>query len=309
MRFELGKALRDAGKHKEALEQFLGCFDEGSKHGSSQVGFRTSDLLSKISKLGVRYPPARKALVDRRNATSSAIQELSPPSLSGHPSREYFENATKLVGDFSALNRHIPDDANTLSLFQQLVSNPDRYSVVLEDLANRNLKFFIQNGLHEEIADVADVLYMASYTMHMHKVVNRFDDIREELPLDNGDIERSKERIFLWYEVLLATKRTKDAKLVADELADLWNEPQTYYLLATAGLRSKKPTFANVSHILTAIEGEHRNSAYYETYVRLLRTLGETDRAIQIAESHIDDPQLLEAVKDTIATLLKELSL
>lgn len=307
LRYDLGKALRAAGLYKEALEQFLWCFDEGPKHDSNQAHVRTSFLLSEISQMDGHYPPAIQALVDRREAASSGIQELPPPNLSGHPSREYFEKATKLVGDFSALNRYISDDANTLSLFQQLLGNPDRYSVVLEDLANRNLELFIENGLHEEISDVADVLHIAKYSMSIHKLLMRSDGLREELTLKDGDIERSKDRIFMCYEVLLAVQRTNDAYSVANELVDLWDEPQTYYVLAVSGLRSKKPTSANVSQVLTAIEREHRNIAYYKTYVQLLQSRGETDQAIQLAESHIDDPTLLATVKDKIATTLKDL--
>lgn len=113
--------------------------------------------------------------------------------------------------------------------------------------------------------------------------------------------------LFLWYEVLLGTQRTNDATLVVEGLVDLWDEPQTYYLLANSGLKSKKPTVANISQIPTAIEGEHRNTAYCKTYIQLLQSLDETYQAVQLAESRIDDPTLLETVKDTIASTQRDL--
>jgi thiol-disulfide isomerase/thioredoxin len=72
-REEMANALAGKGKYEEALTQYLWCFDHGAEHDASYAGVRLSFLVSEIGELGTRYPPAKKALEERRDAAETAL--------------------------------------------------------------------------------------------------------------------------------------------------------------------------------------------------------------------------------------------
>jgi thiol-disulfide isomerase/thioredoxin len=72
-REHLGDALAGRGRYAEALTEYLWCFDHGVEHEWSYSAVRVSFLLSDIARLGQKYPPAVKALEDRRDAAEAAL--------------------------------------------------------------------------------------------------------------------------------------------------------------------------------------------------------------------------------------------
>ena len=72
-RQQIAKALASKGQYGEALTEYLWCFDHGAEHNASYTGVRVSFLLSEIAELGKKYPPALKALEDRRDAAEAAL--------------------------------------------------------------------------------------------------------------------------------------------------------------------------------------------------------------------------------------------
>ncbi len=73
---EYGRALAARGKQREALDEYLWCFDHGLERSPTFAGVRTSFLVLDIATLGRRYAPAREALVERREATAMASHSI-----------------------------------------------------------------------------------------------------------------------------------------------------------------------------------------------------------------------------------------
>lgn len=101
-----GELVR-AGRYEEALAEYLWCFDEGEKANRAYSGVRVSFLLGDISRLGAKYPPAIKALEERRDAAEKRFLEGASPE-------------TESLGDALALNDHLKATDRNLALFDQI---------------------------------------------------------------------------------------------------------------------------------------------------------------------------------------------
>ncbi|MFI5335201.1 MAG: thioredoxin family protein, partial [Opitutales bacterium] len=102
-RTRLGFELAQAGQSEAALAEYLWCYDENlAKATQSYSGF----LLRNIAVLGEQYPPARDALIKRRDKAKAAF-------LSGNA-----DPAT--IRELSYLNISLQAEAETLALYDQL---------------------------------------------------------------------------------------------------------------------------------------------------------------------------------------------
>ena len=106
LRQEYADTLAREGKHAEALEEYLWCFDHGLEHGPSYVGVRLSFLLRSIVDLGSVHPPALEALEGRRDERSEDILQGS--------------GSVQQVRDVAAINRVLGESDRTLELFDRL---------------------------------------------------------------------------------------------------------------------------------------------------------------------------------------------
>ncbi len=70
-RMALADELSKKGDFQTALGHLLWCYDEGAKNNPAFVGVRSSFLLNQLAKLGKSYPPAKTALVERRDAAAA----------------------------------------------------------------------------------------------------------------------------------------------------------------------------------------------------------------------------------------------
>jgi len=106
-RADFADVLAQKGLYAEALEQYLWCFDHGLEHEEAYAGVRLSFLLADIVELAKKYPPARAALVERRDRRESA------------PLEELQEFAH--IQELTALNKYLGDQERSLALFDRLV--------------------------------------------------------------------------------------------------------------------------------------------------------------------------------------------
>ncbi|HYG24855.1 MAG TPA: sigma-70 family RNA polymerase sigma factor [Verrucomicrobiae bacterium] len=83
-RFTLGRELAAQGKHAEALQHFLWCYDEGVGQSRAFAGVRSSFLLMQLSELAKHYAPARDALIARRDAAEQKIISGNPDPYDVH---------------------------------------------------------------------------------------------------------------------------------------------------------------------------------------------------------------------------------
>ncbi|MBC7366645.1 MAG: RNA polymerase sigma factor [Undibacterium sp.] len=105
-RYDLGKALVHADRTPEALDEFLGCFDEGVMQAPGVAGIRRISLLNDIKRLGEIYAPAQAALLKRRERTQAAV--LTGQATNG------------AIADLVALNQALGEADQSLALYDQL---------------------------------------------------------------------------------------------------------------------------------------------------------------------------------------------
>src|SRR5207248_129151 len=72
-RMRAGELLAQQGKHREALDEFLWCFDHGKAADAAFHSARLSLLLNDMAQLGRAYPPATKALEQRRDSARQVL--------------------------------------------------------------------------------------------------------------------------------------------------------------------------------------------------------------------------------------------
>ena len=109
-RYDLAKTLAQSGKSAEALEHFLWCYDVGMVQVASYVGVRNSFLTGDMGRLAAKYPPAREALVTRRDEAKVRL-------LGGD---------ARATSDFAALNDALGDHYSNISTFEQLPAGDPR---------------------------------------------------------------------------------------------------------------------------------------------------------------------------------------
>ena len=203
-RQQLGDELARQGKHAEALEQYLWCFDHGNEHGMGYFGVRLSFLLSSIAQLGQKYPPALTALRERRDRTVAAVLEGKADTL------------TAL--DISALNRELHEPERTLELYDQLGRDKTKGNAPLRTmLFNQVLDALIAAQRYQDVVDGAgDITATLQQNIAEHRLTAaRFKD-QTDSPVD---YMRGKlvEKGAQYYEALLVVKQAKSADEVRED--------------------------------------------------------------------------------------------
>jgi len=125
-RYELGKELLRTNNPAEALAEFLWCFDEGMVRAPSLTGVRLISLLPEIQAMAELYPPARSALLERRDLAQAAI-------LAGH-------QGDLAVSDFVRLNNAIGEREQSLIAFDQLAQESKLRLILGRELFPQFLK-------------------------------------------------------------------------------------------------------------------------------------------------------------------------
>ena len=99
------KSLTDEGSYEDALQHYLWYFDH-SRNDAGQKGVRLSFALSDWIELGRRYPKAKQALVEIRDADARQFSTGTG----------YFD----LFQEIAGINQYLNDTAATLTLFQSI---------------------------------------------------------------------------------------------------------------------------------------------------------------------------------------------
>jgi hypothetical protein len=100
-----------AGRFSDALALYLQCYEDGASIPTFK-GARNSGVLMQLAALGEKYPPAKAALLELREAAR----------------REALRDAGKAssVDDLAAINRVLHDDNSTIDLMDSLAADDAR---------------------------------------------------------------------------------------------------------------------------------------------------------------------------------------
>lgn len=117
-RMALAKELAKEGKFEKALDHLVWCFDEGGKNNPGFLPTRSGGLLSQIAELGQSYPPAKEALIQRRDAAEAKLKAGS--------------SDLGLVNDIVRLNRTLDDAGRTIQLFDEIPAGAPQRGMLAE---------------------------------------------------------------------------------------------------------------------------------------------------------------------------------
>jgi hypothetical protein len=221
-RMNLGRGFMAQGKYPEALEHFLWCYDEGLKHSPSYVGVRSSFLLNDLKNLANLYPPAKEALLARRDTAEQALINISPDLAS--------------VFQYHQLNEHLDQPVRTLELFDQLpVGHRARAAiadVALEQfLTARRYHDILEAGNPEATFDRAKLSFNA--------LTERNTPAREDLQVNIR--RRAVESGASALEALAGAGQVDRAIALANSVLDFDSSPETRGQLLKHAQRAGHP--------------------------------------------------------------------
>jgi hypothetical protein len=111
-RDDLAQELARAGRHAEALVEYLWSWDHGLEHDPSYLGVRGSFLLSWIEELARVHPPAKEAMLERGDAVAALVRE-------GRAEPQQMRDMIAIHAEFGLHDR-------TLALFDELARDDER---------------------------------------------------------------------------------------------------------------------------------------------------------------------------------------
>lgn len=281
-RIEYARTLVQMGKYKEALDEFLWCFDEGNKHLLGFAGVRLSFLLSDIARLGDKYPPALEALRQRRDAARERIilEKPKEPSL---------WNITSIMSDnpvleFAALNRDLGDEQETLALYDKMrMDKPDWPAVA--QLRKQSFDQLLRAKRYAEIAEATNIQVEIERKIAVQEQSTMF--VPEQY---RGTIKDSQRRLLIaeigdFYEVLIGVRDFDGADMLANRALKIDDSAETYQSLARHGYSTGAPTGANLSHARKAYDlTKGQSAAIVDTLARILHALEKKGEACDVLQ-------------------------
>lgn len=207
-RMQFARQLMIEGKQAEALEQLLWCFDHGLEAGPAFYGVRLSFLLGTIEQLGRKYPPAREALIQRRDQAEAQLSAGDATSQTFH--------------DYSALNRTLREDARTMKVFDGLsAADRDRLgaTAVVQNLLLEAKRY---DEIVEDDEDVAQLISVAASHLREAKTAS-IANPSAGIPRQQQAIAASRRRYAISsagdaIEILAGAEQTDHAKALVDDV-------------------------------------------------------------------------------------------
>ena len=259
---------------------------------------RLSFLLSDIERLGRRYPPARAALVERRQQAEQRIVDGS----ANHDD----------IAVYSSINWAFEDTDTTLALHDQVQEKGSLPDLVIQAFAHRVFDLQVEAKRYEQIVAEYDVPGRVEWHFDTYRNQMEFlrdwdgtfdaadgqlsEDIRKELEemMNEPGARESSQRthkdmlrqgVVSSYQVLVGAGLLEDAAEVAQRLTEELDDAETYNALAWAGYLTGSPVEANLAQARRAFEmTEGQDIAIVDTLARVLATLGHKDEAVSIGE-------------------------
>jgi thiol-disulfide isomerase/thioredoxin len=222
LRMQYAQSLAQKGKDAEALAEYLWCFDYGAEVSPSFIGVRLSFLLNEIEVLGKHYPPAEKALENRRDGRQAKI-------LSGTAD-------SKTMYDLVRLNEVLGQSGNTLALFDRLpTESPARHimagMIVDQLLAAKRYGDILSGGDPQAVfaQQVEMINYMMDTLNSNNPTTEMYKKSYRKSTVDTGTH---------YFEALAGLERNEEGKQLAQQILKFDPSAATHATLAEAAERA-----------------------------------------------------------------------
>jgi thiol-disulfide isomerase/thioredoxin len=231
-RMEYARALLQKGMRKEALDEYLWCFDHGVEHEPGFVGVRLSFLLGDIVDLGHVYAPALDALRQRRDAAEKAVLAATTD--------------LDVVSTFSAINRDLGEEARTLAAYDGLGKADARGTRTRQILFDHVIDALLSAKRYEDVATGAGDL-----SKRIDEQIREFEMMKRELagsPNENEIVPFLKGiqagKGAKYYEVMIGVGQLEQGAAAANQLIAFEGTGTTYAALIKSAARAGKPDIA-----------------------------------------------------------------
>ena len=238
-----GQTLARKGKYKEALAEYLWCFDEGAKADSAFSGVRLSFLLSSIVQLGKSYPDALNSLRVRRDKAETLLLTPNPN--------------TETAWDYKSLNYYLDDVDRSLALYDKLKA---KKSPIASELKVGVLELMLEKKRYLDIVssdeEVNDAVEQGIASYKSSAAYEK----------DESDYPSMKpyyiNQIAPYLQAYAGAGKEPETKSLMKKILALEKSPKTYASLLT---RAKAIDSAFLKNLLLASAKENLTPAEYDS--------------------------------------------
>ncbi len=216
-RFDYADTLAQVGKNKEALDEYLWCYDHGLEYNKDFVGVRLSFLLSAIMTLGQDYPPAIEALKQRRELAEEQL-------FNGKGNAEQ-------VDDVASINRVLKDKARNIKAYDKF---REAKATELEKKILRHVieDLLVAHRYNDILETVSDCNKLVEQKIKNYKSL-------EDFYQKNKDSEAGKHSLPIikrltiteagnFYEALLGAKQQENADKIEAQIISFSSTKETF---------------------------------------------------------------------------------
>lgn len=228
-RLRRGLELAQRGEGEEALRELLWCYDEGLVRVSVLSGMRSGVVPQALARLGATHPPARAALIERRDRAERQLLGNGPRD-------------PMLAMEFAAMNDALGEAGHTLALFDKLPPGDARRT----SLASPVYKELVAARRYEDAASGRSFSAM----------ISSLDLAAEERPMPAGipnaeRLNQARRNAALAQagqdiEVLTGAGRMESARALAEKALKLDDSPATRALIQEHATRAGRSDLLSI---------------------------------------------------------------
>ncbi len=245
-RMRVGDELARQGKNEEALAEYLWCFDHGLEHGRGFYGVRLSFLLGDITRLGATYPPAIKALEERRDAAEKAVvdfaRQCKARDASIKPDKEKAGKMFQTAHDLAALNRELDANERTAGVFEECRGDGFELERLRATMADEVFKVYLGQRRYEHILKVMNDIIENTPRDIAHYLDCKSGRMGAKFPPDTLEVMRDimLRDVGNSYEALLGAGEINRACKLGDQALAAEDVGATHVTLIEAALRAEQ---------------------------------------------------------------------
>ncbi len=275
LRLEYADKLAQMGKREEALKEYLWCYDHGGK-SPSFAGVRNSFLLSRITRLGRTWPPAIKALEQRRDPLGARVARG--------------DASWKEVADLASLNRALGEDNANLAIYDRLVKEKTD-SPAIGFLYDSVYPQLLEARRYKDIAEGREVSVTVARIFERY---NSFLKYLDQLPPAQKEEMKANQILYLLdslgqsYQVLLGLDRFEEAGELAGRVLEFHGGPEAYNALAWHGFLSGKRLALHLEQARKAFRlSKGEDPHIIDTVAHLLAALDRKPEGVALVEEYL----------------------
>lgn len=222
LRERLGDELMRAGQYEESLAEYLWCFDHGDENQwNGYAGVRLSFLLSDLARLGAVYPPAWRAMEERRNQCEEAL-------LAG-------TGTWSQISDASALNDYLKTPQRTLELYDRMKDQKRLTADLRFGFVQHIGEMLVEKRRYQDFLELSgDPVKAVEFQLTTAQTEIKLEEgmKREGMP-DSASFSRNRcvSEVGRFYEAALGTRQRETADHIADRLITFAPAGSTYVAL------------------------------------------------------------------------------